>query len=126
MKIIYIGFGGFLGAVVRYVIARFFNQFVVSFPLGTFVVNVVGSLILGFFLYAVNFGKTVSPNFRDFLAIGFIGAFTTMSTFAYESFRLFETKEFFYFSLNVFITIFSCLTAIFIGREIALIITTTK
>lgn len=126
MRIIYIGLGGFLGAVMRYMIARYFNQFVASFPLGTFVVNVVGSFILGFFLYAVNFGKTISPNFRDFLAIGFIGAFTTMSTFAYESFRLFENKEFFYFSLNLFFTIFSCLVAIFIGREIALIITTSK
>ena len=121
MQLIYIGLGGFIGAVLRFVLARFINNFFTSFPLGTLVVNVTGSFILGFIIYGVLSGKNISPEFRDFSTIGFLGAFTTMSTFAYESLRLAELSEYMYFGLNIFSNIFLCLLAVYLGRELALL-----
>ncbi len=122
IQILYIGLGGFLGAVMRFLISRFVGNYFSSFPLGTLVVNVTGSLLLGFIVYSVSFGKNISPEFRDFMTIGFIGAFTTMSTFAYESFRLAELSEFMYLFFNLFLNVFLCLLAVYVGREFAMIL----
>ena len=122
MQILYIGLGGFLGAIMRFLISRFVGNYFSSFPLGTLVVNVSGSLLLGFIVYSVSFGKNISPELRDFMTIGFIGAFTTMSTFAYESFRLAELSEFMYFFFNLFLNVFLCLLAVYVGREFAMIL----
>ena len=120
MQIIYIGIGGFLGAVSRFLLAKFINNYFTSFPLGTLIVNVSGSFLLGFIIYSVLDGRNVSPEVRDFSTIGFLGAYTTMSTFAYESFRLGELSEYLYFGLNIFLNVFLCLLAVYLGRELAL------
>ena len=122
IQILYIGLGGFLGAIMRFLISRFVGNYFSSFPLGTLVVNVSGSLLLGFIVYSVSFGKNISPELRDFMTIGFIGAFTTMSTFAYESFRLAELSEFMYLFFNLFLNVFLCLLAVYVGREFAMIL----
>ena len=106
MQIIYVGLGGFIGASLRFVISRYLSGLVPSFPLGTLTVNILGSLVLGFIMYSLSLGKNISPEMRDFITIGIIGGFTTMSSFAYESFRLFELREFLYFGLNLFFNIF--------------------
>lgn len=122
MKILIIGLGGFLGAVSRYLIARFFNELFEHIPLGTLMVNILGSFILGLILYSITLGKPVSNEWRDFLVIGFLGSLTTMSTFSYETFRLFELKYFLTSSLYLFLTIILCLLAVMIGRKLALYI----
>jgi fluoride exporter len=126
LRILYIGLGGFLGAVARYVASKFVNNFINSFPLGTLVVNVSGSFVLGFIMYSVISGKNISPEFRDFSMIGFIGAYTTMSTFAYESFRLFELNELMMFIFNVVLNLVLCLLAVYFGKELAVLLTTNK
>jgi CrcB protein len=120
MQIIYIGIGGFLGAISRFLLAKFINNYFTSFPLGTLIVNVSGSFLLGFIIYSVLDGRNVSPEIRDFSTIGFLGAYTTMSTFAYESFRLGELSEYMYFGLNIFLNVFLCLLAVYLGKELAL------
>lgn len=122
MQIIYIGIGGFLGTIARFLVSRYFNNFTNNFPLGTLIVNVSGSLLLGFILYSVAQGKNISPELRDLLTIGFIGAYTTMSTFAYESFRLAELNEIMLLAVNLFLNISLCLLAVYFGKELAILI----
>ena len=122
INILLIGIGGFLGAISRFLISRYLNNLVSSFPLGTLTVNVIGSLALGFIMYSIAYGRAVPPDVRDMITIGFIGALTTMSTLSYESFRLFELNEFFYSFLNFFLNVFLCFSAVFLGRFLATLI----
>lgn len=73
-------------------------------------------------MYSVASGKDLSPELRDFITIGFIGAFTTMSAFAYESLRLAELSQFLYFTLNLFLNIILCVLAVYLGKELAILI----
>jgi fluoride exporter len=123
IKLLYIGFGGFLGSISRYLAAKFVNNYFNSFPLGTLFVNVTGSFLLGFIIYSFVTGKNISPEFRDFSTIGFIGAYTTMSTFAYESFRLIELNEIILFIFNIVLNIVLCLLAVYFGKELAVLLT---
>jgi fluoride exporter len=122
IHILYIGIGGFLGTICRYLISRFLNNMLPSFPLGTLAVNVFGSFLLGFVIYSTLFGKNIPAEMRDLLVIGFIGAFTTMSTFSYESFRLLELSEIMYSILNIILNVALSLIAVYLGKELAILI----
>lgn len=122
LHIIYIGVGGFIGAVSRYAVSRLIGGIFPAFPLGTLTVNILGSFVLGFIVYSVSFGRNISPDMRDFITIGILGGFTTMSTFAYESFRLFELNQITFFVLNMVLNLVLCVAAIYAGKELAVII----
>lgn len=123
LNVIYIGLGGFIGAASRYLLSRYISNLVASFPLGTLTVNVLGSFLLGFIIYSVSAGRNISPEMRDFITIGILGGFTTMSTFAYESFRLMELNQLMLFSFNVALNLILCIAAIYAGKELAVLIT---
>jgi fluoride exporter len=86
-----VGGAGCVGAVARYAVAtlcaRFFGT---AFPIGTFVINISGSFFLGWFLTLVGGRLQVSDVTRLAIVVGFTGAYTTFSTFEYESYALLE------------------------------------
>lgn len=123
IHIIYIGVGGFIGAVSRYLLSRYISNLLPSFPFGTLTVNVLGSFILGFIMYSITAGRNISPELREFITIGIIGGFTTMSAFAYESFRLAELNQFMLFALNIALNIILGIGAIYAGKILASYIT---
>jgi fluoride exporter len=88
-KYLIIGLGAFLGANARYVLGTWAAQkWGAAFPYGTLIINVSGSLLLGVFLAATTGRLAIDPRWRLFLAIGFLGAYTTFSTYTYESLQL--------------------------------------
>jgi CrcB protein len=116
---LYIGIGGFFGAIARYLLSKAVSGWLGAFPLGTLLVNVSGSFVLGFILYGFAHDEEASE-LRSFWTIGFIGAFTTMSTFAYETVRLYELKDYSLFALNGVLNVLLSLLAIFAGKYLAL------
>ncbi|OIO64348.1 fluoride efflux transporter CrcB [Candidatus Woesearchaeota archaeon CG_4_10_14_0_2_um_filter_57_5] len=111
-----VGLGGFIGAIMRYAVGGWIQNSVVSFPLGTFGVNVLGSYLLALVMYLSEYTGMVNAEVRVFFGIGMLGAFTTMSTFSYESFRLLERHELLLFSANVIGTLVFTMAAVYLGR----------
>ena len=86
-----IGAGGFLGAISRFLVALVCGRvFPIAFPIGTFVINITGSMFLGWFLTVIGGRMIVSDNTRLAIATGFVGAYTTFSTYMFESSVLLE------------------------------------
>lgn len=101
-KVIIVGVGGFIGANVRYWLGAWIDgQFGLRFPLGTFIINLTGSLLLGFIATLTVERALIDPRWRLALGVGFIGAYTTFSTFTYESVKLLETGSYGLAALNV-------------------------
>ena len=93
MLILMVAAGGALGAVSRYALSGWVHTLTdTSFPMGTLVVNVFGSFALGFFILLME-SLPVTAEVRSLVTIGFLGAFTTFSTFSYEAVVLLEGGE---------------------------------
>lgn len=91
-KYIAVALGGALGSVARFVVGKLIaERWTTTFPFGTFVINVTGSFILGFFLELASERTSISPTWKLAIATGFVGAYTTFSTFEYETFKLLES-----------------------------------
>lgn len=87
MRCLAVGLAGFFGAIARYLIGLLFGRLNIRFPLGTLFINVTGSLFLGWFMTYVAL-RNVSPTTRLAIGVGFVGAYTTFSTYMYESSKL--------------------------------------
>ena len=93
-KYLAVAAGGAVGAMLRYYLTLSgLSRVVQPFPLATFVINITGSFIIGFFLTLATERITISPHIRLAVAVGFVGAYTTFSTFEYETARLLEGKD---------------------------------
>jgi CrcB protein len=94
--------GGAVGAMLRFFLGSLLvSRNIAPFPLATFVINITGSFIIGFFLTLATEKLKIDPYVRLMVAVGFVGAYTTFSTFEYETAKLVEDKEFLYAFLNV-------------------------
>ena len=120
MIVLWIGIGGFVGALLRYWISGWVQAGAVAFPLGTLAVNFLGSFLLAMVMFLSEFKGYFNEETRIFLSIGLLGSFTTMSTFSYESFKLLEQQEHMLFSVNVIGSVALTLMAIFLGKIISL------
>ena len=88
-KFLYISIGAVLGANARYWLGDYIAQrWGTTFPMGTLVINVSGSFLLGLFLTLATERFMFDPRWRLLIAVGFMGAYTTFSTYSYESFNL--------------------------------------
>jgi len=111
-----IGIGGFIGALLRFLLSGWIQNGVTNFPLGTLGVNFIGSFFLSLILYLSEYRGFFSEEIRIFLTIGILGSFTTMSTFSFESFKLLEQGELGTLSLNVMATLVLTFLAVYLGK----------
>lgn len=89
MEYLFVGIGGILGSLTRFSLGKFISdKFHTVFPVGTFIINITGALLLG-----VVSSMGLKSNLNLLLADGFLGAYTTFSTFMYEGFNLFKDNE---------------------------------
>lgn len=111
-----IGAGGFMGAILRFLLSGWIQDGWATFPLGTLVVNFLGSFFVSLTLYLSEYRGFFSEETRIFLTIGVLGSFTTMSTFSFESFKLLEQGEFGVLCLNVAATLILTFLAVYMGK----------
>jgi len=120
MNIMIIGIGGFIGAISRYGLALWIGQrWGRSFPLGTFVINVSGSFLIGLLMTLMMERFTVNPLWRLLLVVGFLGAYTTFSTFEFETGALLKDGEWAFAMLNVILSVVVGFIALKLGEMIA-------
>jgi fluoride exporter len=121
MPYLLVGLGGFIGANTRFVVARLVGGlFETKFPLGTFVINVSGSFLLG--VLGTLVAQKVMPNsesMRLALGVGFLGAFTTFSTFEFETHALFDDGSWLTATTNMFASLLVGLLAVRAGIVVA-------
>lgn len=118
-----IGLGGFAGAVSRYAVALWIGgRWGRSFPAGTLAVNVTGCFLIGLLMTFFMERYMVSSEWRSFLIVGFLGAYTTFSTFEYETGGLLRDGELLYAGLNVFLSVAFGFAALKLGEILARIV----
>jgi CrcB protein len=121
LQYLLIGLGGFIGANSRYLLHQWVaNQWGADFPYGTMLINVSGSLVIGFFLTLATGRLNISPEARLLVATGFLGGFTTFSSFSYETFQLVEQSDWWaagiYFAGNTGLGLIAVVLGIFLAR----------
>lgn len=115
-KILIISAGAVLGANARYWLGVWAAQkWGSALPYGTFLINITGSLLLGLFLSLAIDRLGIDPRWRLLVAVGFLGAYTTFSTYTYESFALLEKGQWLAGALNLLGSAFAGLLAVIVG-----------
>jgi crcB protein len=108
--------GGAVGALLRFWVAGWvYGLLGRSFPWGTLAVNVSGSLLMGFLYVMLVERLAVAPEWRALLLVGFLGAFTTFSTFSLETLTLIEDGQLLRAMANVLLSVVLCIGAAWVG-----------
>lgn len=116
LTILIVAFGGALGSIARFQITNGFNSLLGNqFPYAVLTVNVVGSCIMGALIAAINSSILISPYWRPLIAVGFLGALTTFSSFSMDTLTLFIQGEWVKAALNIVLNVVLCLLAVTLG-----------
>lgn len=118
-----VGIGSFFGGGTRFLVSKVIQSWTfLSFPFGTFAVNIIGCFLIGLFSGMSYGGSLMSPSTKLILTTGFCGGFTTFSTFMNENSSLLKDGNFFYLSLYVFGSLFVGLIAVLAGNQLSKIL----
>ena len=120
--ILLIGTSGFIGTLIRYGCVRFVHYLLPNFPWGTLAVNIIGALLAGFFFIFCRLKFQTYEEYFPILFVGFLGAFTTFSTFALESARFFMDAQYGKMIANILLQNISGILAALLGMYLAKII----
>jgi CrcB protein len=122
-RFLIVGIGGFVGACLRYLVSLIsLKLWGVGFPYGTLIVNMAGGILIGLIMELGLTTDLVSPALRLLLVTGMLGAFTTFSTFSYETINLFNNGSFLLGSLNIFLNLCLSLGGVVLGKYILLLL----
>jgi CrcB protein len=122
LKILLVGAGGFVGSICRYVLSGMVYQIVpprVSLPYGTLLVNVLGCILIGFLSGLTETRQLFNPETRVLVFIGLLGAFTTYSTFGYETFALARDGQYVTAISNISLHLCLGLGAVWLGHSLS-------
>jgi len=123
-KYLFVAFGGALGSTLRFWAGGYVSSRLgTRFPYGTFIINITASFLIGFIMTLLAERTHWSPNWRYLIPIGFLGGYSTFSSFEYESFRVFQDGEFLIAGMNIVFSVavgfFSVWLGVITGRTIA-------
>ncbi len=117
---LWIALGAVVGASARYALSLWIaRDFSSTFPYGTLLINVTGSLLVGFFLVFSTERVLLDPKWRLLVVIGFCGSYTTFSSYAYESFALVENRQWLLTGINIVGNNLLSLAAVIAGATLA-------
>ena len=120
IEFLFLGLGALAGAFLRYKMTESPILFGLL-PINILIINVLGSFILGIFV-VISMNYNLDPKYSIFIAVGFCGSFTTMSSFAFQSVSLIDTKDFVLFCLNLIGNVGLPILALVTGRAIMLVV----
>ena len=115
-----VSIGAMVGANARWIISRYAAKLLgPAFPYGTLIINIAGSLIVGFFIIWTTERVLVDPRWRLLIVVGFCGAFSTFSSYAFETMAYFEQGQWALMVANVLSNNLLCLGAVLAGMVLA-------
>jgi CrcB protein len=115
-KYLIVAFGGAIGSMLRFWAGGYVSERLgTRFPYGTFVINITASFLIGFIMTLLAERANWSPNWRYLMVVGFLGGYSTFSSFEYESFRVFQDGEFLIASLNIALSVAVGFVSVWLG-----------
>jgi CrcB protein len=123
---VWVALGGAIGSVGRFWLNNLITlKFAEVFPLGTMVINLTGSFLIGVFAaFSDPEGRfSATPGFREFFMVGICGGYTTFSSFSLQKLRLAQDREWLYAGGNVILSVTLCLIAVWLGYGLGRLLT---
>lgn len=116
--VVFLGAG--LGGIIRYWCSDFiYKIFPSNFPYGTLFVNVLGSFLIGIFMYYLDANELIDVRTRIFLTTGICGGLTTFSTFSFETINLLKEREFLFAGFNIISNVLITLLVLFLAYKLS-------